>query len=106
MVSYLSGKDNKLPDIKIKQAAFSFINNSIIELPGIGEKTQAGFNRLKIYTVKDIIFSFPYRYEVLIPKNNDEKSVLAGTFLNSGIIRTHRGKSIYKAVFKADNDYI
>ena len=101
----MSSKDNKLPDNKNNQAAFSFINESIIKLNGIGEKSQTGFNRLKIYTVKDIIFSFPYRYEVLIPDIHNEKSVLAGTFLNSGIVRTHRGKSIYKAVFKAHNGY-
>lgn len=101
----MSSKDNKLPDNKNNQAASSFINESIIKLNGIGEKSQAGFNRLKIYTVKDIIFSFPYRYEVLIPDIHNEKSVLAGTFLNSGIVRTHRGKSIYKAVFKAHNGY-
>lgn len=101
----MSSKDNKLPDIKHNQAAFSLINESINKLYGIGEKSQAGFNRLKIYTIKDIIFSFPYRYEVLIPDVHNEKSVLAGTFINSGIVRTHRGKSMYKAVFKAHNGY-
>ncbi len=85
----MSSKDNKLPDIKHNQAAFSLINESISKLRGIGEKSQAGFNRLKIYTIKDIIFSFPYRYEVLIPDIHNEKSVLTGTFLNSGIIRTY-----------------
>lgn len=94
-----------MPDIKHNQAAFSLINESISKLHGIGEKSQAGFNRLKIYTIKDIIFSFPYRYEVLIPDVHNEKSVLAGTFLNSGIVRTYKGKSIYKAVFKAHNGY-
>lgn len=94
-----------MPDIKHNQAAFSLINESINKLHGIGEKSQAGFNRLKIYTIKDIIFSFPYRYEVLIPDVHNEKSVLAGTFINSGIVRTHRGKSMYKAVFKAHNGY-
>lgn len=101
----MSSKDNKLPDIKHNQVAFSLINESINKLYGIGEKSQAGFNRLKIYTIKDIIFSFPYRYEVLIPDVHNDKSVLAGTFINSGIIRTHRGKSMYKAVFKAHNGY-
>lgn len=101
----MSSKDNKLPDIKHNQVAFSLINESINKLYGIGEKSQAGFNRLKIYTIKDIIFSFPYRYEVLIPDVHNDKSVLAGTFINSGIIRTHRGKSMYKAVFKTHNGY-
>lgn len=94
-----------MPDIKHNQVAFSLINESINKLYGIGEKSQAGFNRLKIYTIKDIIFSFPYRYEVLIPDVHNDKSVLAGTFINSGIIRTHRGKSMYKAVFKTHNGY-
>lgn len=103
----MSSKDNKLSDSdnKNNQTSFSLINESINKLHGIGDKSQAGFNRLKIYTIKDIIFSFPYRYEILIPDIPNEKTVLAGTFLNSGIVRTYKGKSIYKAVFKAHNGY-
>ena len=61
----MNSKDNKLPDNKNKQAAFSFIYSPVTDLPGIGDKSKTGFNRLKIYTIKDVIFSFPYRYEVL-----------------------------------------
>ncbi len=85
----MNSKDNKLPENNNPQAAFSFINKPIIDLPGIGEKTQAGFNRLKIFTIKDVIFSFPYRYEVLIPEIHDEKTILAGKYEGSKIIRTH-----------------
>lgn len=101
----MNSKDNKLPENNNPQAAFSFINKPIIDLPGIGEKTQAGFNRLKIFTIKDVIFSFPYRYEVLIPEIHDEKTILAGKYEGSKIIRTHKGKSLFKAVFKGNNGY-
>ena len=101
----MSSKNNKLPERNNNQAAFSFLNYSINNLSGIGDKFQSGFNRLKIYTVKDVIFSFPYRYEALIPETNNEKTILTGTFINSSIVRTHKGKSIYKAIFKADNGY-
>lgn len=101
----MSSKDNKLPDNKKNQAAVSFINSSISKLSGIGEKSLPLFNRLKINTVKDVIFSFPYRYEVIMPGNSDEKSVLTGTYEGSGIVRTHKGKSIFKAVFKSSNGF-
>ncbi len=101
----MSSKNNKLPERNNNQAAFSFLNYSINNLSGIGDKFQSGFNRLKIYTVKDVIFSFPYRYEALIPETNNEKTILTGIFINSSIVRTHKGKSIYKAIFKADNGY-
>ena len=101
----MDSKDNKLPDNKNKQAAFSFIYGPVTDLPGIGDKSKTGFNRLKIYTIKDVIFSFPYRYEVLIPETLNEKIVLTGTYEYSGIVRTRKGKSIYKAVFKAHNGY-
>ena len=51
----MSSKDNKLPDNKKNQAAVSFINSSISNLSGIGEKSLPLFNRLKINTVKDVI---------------------------------------------------
>ena len=101
----MSSKDNKLPDNKKNQAAVSFINSSISKLSGIGEKSLPLFNRLKINTVKDVIFSFPCRYEVIMPGNSDEKSVLTGTYEGSGIVRTHKGKSIFKAVFKSSNGF-
>lgn len=101
----MSSKDNKLPDNKKNQAAVSFINSSISKLSGIGAKSLPLFNRLKINTVKDVIFSFPYRYEVIMPGNSDEKSVLTGTYEGSGIVRTHKGKSIFKAVFKSSNGF-
>lgn len=101
----MSSKDNKLPDNKKNQAAVSFINSSISKLSGIGEKSLPLFNRLKINTVKDVIFSFPYRYEVIMHGNSDEKSVLTGTYEGSGIVRTHKGKSIFKAVFKSSNGF-
>ena len=65
----LSGNNN--------QTAFSFISQPVTSLPGIGEKSGTGLSRLKINTIKDMIFAFPYRYEVLLPNsNNEDKNIL------------------------------
>lgn len=96
----LSGSNN--------QAAFSFLLKPVNILAGIGEKSFAGLSRLKITSVKDMIFAFPYRYEVLIPNNEymeNEKNILSGTFEGSSIIKTKNGKSIFKAVFKGEYGY-
>lgn len=96
----LSGSNN--------QAAFSFLLKPVSVLAGIGEKSFAGLSRLKITSVKDMIFAFPYRYEVLIPNNEymeNEKNILSGTLEGSYIIKTKNGKSIFKAVFKGEYGY-
>lgn len=94
----LSGNNN--------QTACSFISQPVTSLPGIGEKSGTGLSRLKINTIKDMIFAFPYRYEVLLPNsNNDDKNILAGTFEGSTIIKTRNGKSLFKAVFKGEYGY-
>lgn len=89
------------------QTAFSFLSQPVTFLPGIGEKSSAGLSRLKINIIKDMIFAFPYRYEVLLPDNNqdDEKNILAGVFEGSNIIKTRNGKSLFKAVFKGEYGY-
>lgn len=94
----LSGNNN--------QTAFSFISQPVTSLPGIGEKSGTGLSRLKINTIKDMIFAFPYRYEVLLPNsNNEDKNILAGAFEGSTVIRTRNGKSLFKAVFKGEYGY-
>ena len=95
-----------LDESKIEQAAFSFIQKPINILVGIGDKSKAGLERLKINTVKDVIMSFPYRYEIFIPNIlSDDKCVLEGTYNGGAIIRTSRGKSLFKAVFHNNNGY-
>ncbi len=94
----LSGNNN--------QTAFSFISQPVTSLPGIGEKSGTGLSRLKINTIKDMIFAFPYRYEVLLPNsNNEDKNILVGAFEGSTVIRTRNGKSLFKAVFKGEYGY-
>lgn len=94
----LSGNNN--------QTAFSFISQPVTSIPGIGEKSGTGLSRLKINTIKDMIFAFPYRYEVLLPNsNNEDKNILVGAFEGSTVIRTRNGKSLFKAVFKGEYGY-
>ncbi len=105
----MDNHNSKLPfknDIKNKRAAFSFLQQPVNVLAGIGDKSMAGLNRLKIVTVKDVILSFPYRYEILIENSySDDKTILKGFYAGGNIIKTNRGKSIFKAVFKNDYGY-
>ncbi len=39
------------------------IEKSIMALPGIGPRLNAGYERLGITTIRDILFDFPYRYD-------------------------------------------
>lgn len=92
--------------VKNHQTAVSFLTQPVTALAGIGSKSGEGLSRLKINTVKDIIFTFPYRYEVISLDSNDtEKQILSGSYEGSSIIRTRKGKSIFKAVFKGINGY-
>lgn len=91
---------------KDHQAAVSFLTQPVTALVGIGSKSSEGLSRLKINTVKDIIFSFPYRYEVIsLDTYDNEKKILAGSYEGSSLIKTRKGKSIFKAVFKGNNGY-
>ncbi len=40
------------------------INDSIVKLKGIGEKSKKNYERLGIYTIKDLINYFPKRYDI------------------------------------------
>lgn len=88
-----------------ESTASLFLSKPITELPGIGAKSALGFSRLHIHSVKDFIYSFPFRYETIEVDLQSEKSVLTGIFENGGIIYTGKGKRMYKAVFSSDSGY-
>lgn len=98
-------KNNRLSDKNNIQATFSILNSPITELSGIGEKSKSDFGRIKINTIRDIIYSFPYRYELLDSESSSGKSLLTGSFENGQIIKTSKGKSMYRAIFKTHNGY-
>lgn len=84
----------------------SALSASVINLPGIGEKLSDALEKFKISTIEDIIFSFPFRYEILNEFTFGEKGVLSGVYESHGIIGTRRGKRLLKAVFRANNGFI
>lgn len=79
---------------------------SVINLPGIGEKLYETLVKFKISTIEDIIFAFPFRYEILNEFTFGEKGVLSGIYESHGIIGTKGGKRLLKAIFRATNGFI
>jgi len=59
------------------------IDDSVISLPGVGINQSKKFEKLNIYTVRDLLFHIPFRYrdtsEIL--NIEDFKSIQEGTFL-------------------------
>ncbi|MGC9062252.1 ATP-dependent DNA helicase RecG [Calditerrivibrio sp.] len=67
-------------------------------------KTLEQIKKIGIETAEDIIFHFPYKYDIL-SSSSDGKCVLTGTFEDSKIVKTKNGKKILEAVFKSDAGY-
>lgn len=67
-------------------------------------KTLEQLKKIGIETAEDIIFHFPYKYDILSSSSND-RCVLTGTFEDSKIVKTKNGKKILEAVFKGDTGY-
>jgi len=72
---------------------FSSFNKSLQYLKKIG-----------IETAEDLIFHFPYKYDILTD-SNAEKSVLNGTLSDYKIIKTKYGKRIFEALFNGEKGY-
>lgn len=81
-------------------------NKLVEELPGIGEKLSSALQKFKISNIWDVIFSFPFRYEILSEFTSGEKGVLTGTYESHGIIATRGGKQLLKAVFRGANGFV
>ncbi|MBQ3034237.1 MAG: ATP-dependent DNA helicase RecG [Deferribacterales bacterium] len=58
-----------------------------------------------MYTLEDVIFAFPHRYEIFKIADYGEKGVLQGIYENHAVIRTRSGKRMLKAVFRSDSGF-
>lgn len=86
------------------------LNSSITVLPGIGEEKAKDLHALNIYTVKDLIEYFPYRYEDYRPKEiqelkHEEKATVVGTIQSEAVIRYY-GKKKSKLTVRVLTDNI
>ena len=78
--------------------------DSLTQIPGIGTKTLAKLNRLNIFTPKDLLYHFPYRYidfSNITSINNtkeNEAVTITGQLLNFQNIFTRSHKNIQKAI--------
>ena len=62
---------------------------------GLGKKYAEILNESNIYTVKDLFFAYPYRYEAFVPTDifnisNYNKVCLVGTIISPAIYQFHR----------------
>ena len=58
----------------------------VTELKGVGEKFAEDLNSLKIFTIEDLLFYFPYRYDVyeikpLVELIHEDKATIEGRVL-------------------------
>lgn len=67
-------------------------------------KTLLNLKKFGIETAEDILFYFPYKYDI-ISNSNSEKSVLSGTLQEHKIVKTKNGKKILEAVFHNSKGY-
>ncbi len=99
-------KKNIEPSLNNTETAFSILDKSVDNISGIGEKISNSLLNIGISKIKDIIFSFPYRYEII--KEDfiyGDKGVLKGKFENYNKIRTKKGKIMLKAFFRSENGF-
>ncbi len=87
------------------EAALSFLKKSVKSLPGIGDKFYNSLQKMGISTVRDVIYSFPYRFDMFKSPVYGEKGVIGGVYENHGIIKTRNGKRMLKAVFRSENGF-
>ncbi len=78
--------------------------DNLNQIPGIGTKTLTKLNKLNIFTPKDLLYHFPYRYIDFshitdINKVNENEAVtITGQLLNFQNIFTQSHKNLQKAV--------
>lgn len=78
--------------------------DSLTQIPGIGSKTLTKLNKLNIFTPKDLLYHFPYRYVdfshiTFINNTNENKAVtITGKLLSFQNIFTKSHKNLQKAV--------
>ena len=70
-------------------------NTSISIIKGLGKKYVDILNEYGIYTVKDLLFAYPYRYESFIPTNifninNYNRVCLVGNVISTASYQYHR----------------
>ena len=53
---------------------------------GLGEKTKEYLNKQNIYTIKDLVGFYPYRYEVLSPEVLDNTSKETTITINAKVV--------------------
>ncbi len=67
-------------------------------------KTLQNLKKFGIETAEDVLFHFPYKYDVMASSDSD-RSVLSGTLQEYKIVKTKNGKKILEAVFNSNKGY-
>lgn len=78
--------------------------DSLTQIPGVGSKTLAKLNKLNIFTPKDLLYHFPYRYidfshiTFIDNASENEAVTITGKLLSFQNIFTRSHKNLQKAV--------
>lgn len=105
--------DTKQLDVILEELLslfYSVIKNSLSLQDSLSKsfdklsKTLVYLSEFGIESVEDLLYHFPYRYEV-IDENSYEKSLLIGIYESSKIIKTKNGKRILEILFRGNNGY-
>lgn len=81
-------------------------------LPGVGPARADALRRLGIFTVRDLLFHVPHRYEdasTISPVNRlriGDSATIVGRVISKGIIPTRRGLRVFQAVVKDQSGMI
>lgn len=81
------------------------LNTSLSQIPKIGTSTKQKLEKLGLFTVSDLIYHFPFRYDdfstttTALETKVGEKVTLQGEIWSVRVIRTRTGKMLIEAVF-------
>lgn len=79
---------------------------------GVGPKLGLAFAKRGIYTVKDLLFTLPRRYEnrkdikKIAELEPDERAIVVGVIEDAGVITTFGGREIYRIIINDGTGYL
>lgn len=90
--------------------AYQFLDQPISKIPGVGAHHADLLHKLDVFTAKDLIHHYPFRYEDrdatqnLSLLNDGDIATVSGSIENISNIRTRTGKTMQKGIFLTSDD--
>jgi len=86
------------------------LSESVINIKGVGEKLAADLQSMDIHTIEDLLFYFPYRYDVFEIKPlseliHEDKVTIEGTVINNPNL-SYFGRNRSRLFFNVEVDHV